>query len=78
MSQPNEPIEVTKQEYIAAAINSIKENYSEVRQDSKAPSFALQYQGTWNTLMRNCGFPAKESKSIEKNYHAMYKVLITG
>ena len=56
------------------SINSIEELYEEIRQDSKAPSFALQYKGTWTTLMNNCGFSAHEAKTIEKRYHALYKV----
>lgn len=70
----NPPVEISRGEYIAAAINSIKQNYPDERQDSKPVTFALQYLGTWMTLVRNCGFPAKEAKSIEKNYHDMYQI----
>lgn len=56
------------------SINSIKSKYPEVRQDSKAPTFALTYQGTWLTLQKNLGFSEKLAKQIEKNYHDLYQV----
>ena len=56
------------------SINSIQKKYPELRQDSKAPTFALTYQGTWITLMTNCGFSQEKAKLIEKRYHEMYKV----
>ncbi len=55
-------------------VNSIQEKFPALRQDSKAPTFALTYQGTWRTLMNNCGFSEEKSKSIETAYHEMYKV----
>jgi len=54
------------------SINSIKHAYPDFRQDSKAPTFALTYQGTWITLMKNCGFTEETSKGIESSYHQMY------
>lgn len=57
-----------------SSINSIKKLYPDERKDSKAPSFALQYMGTWITLMKNCGFSEEDSKAIEANYHELYKV----
>lgn len=59
---------------LVAIINSIDDLYGDVRQDSKAPTFALTYQGTWSTLMKNCGFSEAVSKDIEANYHKMYAV----
>lgn len=56
------------------SINSIKKKYGKIRQDSKAPSFALQYSGTYITLMKNCGFSEKEARAIETNYHKLYQV----
>lgn len=56
------------------SINSIKSKYPEVRQDSKGPTFALTYQGTWITLHKNLGFPEDVAKQIEKNYHELYQV----
>ena len=56
------------------SINSIKKKFEGVRQDSKGPTFALTYQGTWITLVRNLGFPEAKAKEIEKAYHELYKV----
>jgi len=58
------------------SINSIKKRYEDVRQDSKAPTFALTYQGTYKTLMTNCGFDEKTAKSIENSFLDLYKVSI--
>ena len=65
---------VTANEYNVAQINSIAIKHKELRNKSKAPTFALTYQGTWLTLMNNCGFTEDEAKNIETNYHEMYKV----
>ena len=56
-----------------AEVNAIKKTHPEERQDSKAPTFALTYMGTWATLMKNCGFTEQLSKEIETNYHELYK-----
>ena len=56
------------------SINSIKKLYPDLRQQSKAPSFALQYGGQYFTLMNNCGFDEATAKAIEANYHKMYAV----
>ncbi|WP_347220342.1 hypothetical protein, partial [Chryseobacterium sp.] len=45
-----------------------------LRQESKAPTFALTYQGTYMTLMTNLGWSEVKSKAIEANYHKLYKV----
>lgn len=55
------------------SINSIDEKYPDLRQMSKAPTFALTYLGTWTTLVKNCGFSEEVAKQIEKNYHDLYK-----
>ena len=65
---------VTANEYNVAQINSIAIKHKELRNKSKAPTFALAYQGTWLTLVKNCGFTEDEAKNIETNYHKMYKV----
>jgi len=57
-----------------ASINSIQVKYKALRQESKAPTFALTYQGTFITLMANCGFSELKAKDIEAKYHAAYKV----
>ena len=56
------------------SINSMKKKYPKLRQDSKSPTFALTYQGTWHTLVNNLGFPEDKAKEIEKGYHELYKV----
>src|SRR5690606_32526700 len=56
------------------SINSIKKKYPKYRQDSKAPTSALTYQGTWTTLVKNNGFSDEEAKAIEASYHELYKV----
>lgn len=55
-------------------INSIKHRYPELRQASKAVSFAALYGGTEYTLVKNCGFEPEEAKTIIDNYHNLYKV----
>lgn len=45
-----------------------------LRFKSKAPTFALTYQGTWSTLVSNCGFPEPLAKQVEANYHILYSV----
>lgn len=56
------------------SINSIEEKYKSFRQDSKGPTFALTYQGTWITLVNNLGWPEDKAKLVEQRYHEMYKV----
>lgn len=55
-----------------ASINSIKKLFPDVRQDAKSPAFAIQYSGTWRTLVKNLGFEEGLAKSIETNFHKMY------
>ncbi|ATW58103.1 DNA polymerase I [Pseudomonas phage inbricus] len=56
------------------SINSIENLYKDLRQDSKAPTFALTYQGTYITLMKNCGFSEEKAKMVEAKYHEMYRI----
>jgi DNA polymerase-1 len=58
------------------SINSIDGKYSVLRGKSKAPTFALTYQGTYATLMKNCGFSLTLAMSIEAAYKSLYKVSI--
>lgn len=55
------------------SVNTIQKDYDADRSRSKPVHFAMQYQGTWATLMKNCGFSEKESKDIEANYQFLYK-----
>ena len=65
---------VTPSEHNVSRVNSIKKLYPHWRQESKAPTFALTYQGTYVTLMANCGFTSQLAKSIEASYHDLYHV----
>lgn len=61
------------------SVNAIAEKghkYAVFRQDSKAPTFALTYQGTFATLMVNCGFSEKKAKTVEARFKELYKVSI--
>ncbi len=55
-------------------INSIADTNKPDRQNSKAVTFALQFFGTYRTLMNNSGFSEKEAKQIVANYETAYKV----
>lgn len=54
------------------SINSISSKYKHLRQDSKAPTFALTFQGTWMTMVKNLGWSEEKAKRVEANYHALY------
>ena len=58
------------------SINSIAKKYKPLRQESKSPTFALTYQGTFHTLMANCGFSKEKAQMIENKYKKMYKISI--
>ncbi|QYW02261.1 DNA polymerase I [Stenotrophomonas phage Philippe] len=61
------------------AVNAIAEKghvFYTYRQDSKAPTFALTYQGTFSTLMKNCGFSKEEAQLIEANFKSLYHVSV--
>lgn len=57
------------------AVNSIKDMFPDIRQKAKAPSFALQYNGTWRTIQKTLGCTAQKAKQIEENYHKLYSGL---
>lgn len=65
--------EVSQVEYANYWINSIKSRYPTLRQRSKTPSFALQYDGTFKTLVENCGFSLEEAQEIEYRFHQLYR-----
>jgi DNA polymerase-1 len=56
------------------SINSIKTKYPSIRQRSKIPTFALTYEGTYHTLVKNLGLSVVQAKQIEDGYHELYKV----
>lgn len=55
-------------------INSIEQRFPKIRQDSKGPTFALTYMGTWRTLKKQFGFAVIAAKEIEEKYHELYRV----
>ena len=56
------------------SVNTIKKEFPELRQDSKAPTFLLTYGGTYHGMMSNLGWPEDKAKAIEKGYHDLYQV----
>ncbi|UKL14797.1 DNA polymerase I [Stenotrophomonas phage C121] len=61
------------------AVNALSDKshqFFKYRQDSKAPTFALTYQGTFATLMKNCGFSKEEAQMIESNFKKLYYVSV--
>ena len=70
--------EVSNQEYKVHVINSIKKKHPDLRQASKAVTFALTYQGTWRTLVTNLGIPEEQAKAIEQRYIEGYIVCAFG
>ena len=65
--------EITQAVHDVSRINSIQKLYKPERQDSKTPTFALTYQGTYMTLMAKCGFTEEVAKQIEERYHILYR-----
>lgn len=70
----SEVLSVSSSVHNVQRVNSIKKLYPHWRQESKAPTFALTYQGTYITLVTNCGFSPQLARSIETSYHNLYKV----
>jgi DNA polymerase-1 len=54
------------------SINTIAKKYKNLRKDSKAPTFAATYGGTYKTFMTNLGWSEEKSKSVEANYNMLY------
>lgn len=50
-----------------------KHRHYYLRNIGKSPTFLLTYMGTWNGLVKNCGFSETQAKQIEANYHELYK-----
>lgn len=55
-------------------VNVLKKQDHPLRQESKIPTFALTYFGTWRTMVTNLGWPEDKAKSVEARYHELYKV----
>lgn len=66
--------EIEARRFDVDEINSIQVKYKPQRQESKVPTFALTYDGTFNTLMTGSGFSREKAKLIEARYHELYKV----
>lgn len=58
--------------YDLSSIKAFKKEQGDIRQEAKAPSFALQYGGTKHTLMKNIGLPEDVAEAIEEGYHTLY------
>lgn len=58
------------------SINSIDSLYKDLRGDSKAPTFAFTYQGTWITVVKNLGWSEEKAKRTEQRFKELYKVSI--
>ena len=56
------------------SVKTVGKLFPKERQDSKAPYFALTYQGTYKTLVKNCGFSFDVARKIEQGHKEMYKV----
>lgn len=54
------------------AVNQLKKDDHPLRQESKIPTFALTYMGTFHTLVHNLGWSVEKAKSVEANYHKLY------
>ena len=58
------------------SINSIEVKYPALRQESKNPTFACTYGGTYRTMMANLGWSEEKSRGVENNYKELYKVSV--
>ena len=58
--------------YESILINSIEDDHPKIRQNSKSPTFMLQFDGTFHGLMRKFGFSKKAAQKIEKAFLTMY------
>lgn len=65
--------EVSTSQHDVGRINSIGHKYKALRQDSKMPTFALTYQGTYMTLVAKGGFTKEVARQIEARYHDLYQ-----
>lgn len=57
------------------AVNSIADTHGDLRQRSKASTFALNYGGTYMTLNKRNGIPLSEAKGIEAGHKELYKAV---
>ena len=55
------------------SVNQLKKTDHWARQLSKAPTFLMTYGGTYHGMMNNLGWEMEKAKTIEANYHMLYK-----
>lgn len=67
-----DPAVVSTYEMTTEGSLKFKKEQEAIRQEAKAPSFALQYGGTWATLHKNIGLPKPVAKAVEIGYHKLY------
>lgn len=65
---------ISTQEYNRLNLLKGKEIYKSIRQRSKTVTFALQYGGQANTLVKNSGFTQLEANKIVSNYKKLFYV----
>ncbi len=56
------------------SVKTVADLYPKERFLAKAPYFALTYQGTSKTLVKNCGFTFDVAKKVYEGHHTMYAV----
>jgi DNA polymerase I len=66
--------EVCRNDFLAFHVGKVKSKYPHLRQESKAPTFACTYQGTYRTMMTNLGWSEEKARAVEANYHKLYAV----
>lgn len=59
-----------------ASVNQLKKNDHPLRQESKAPTFAMTFSGTWRTMVNNLGWSEEKAKAVEANYKNLYQMSI--
>ena len=59
-----------------ASVNQLKKNDHPLRQESKAPTFAMTFSGTWRTMANNLGWSEEKAKAVEANYKNLYQMSI--
>lgn len=58
-------------------VNSIEKTHPQLRQKGKNPTFALTYQGTIETLMRNYGFTRELATKVYNAYNDLYSISVS-
>ncbi|RUX60182.1 DNA polymerase [Mesorhizobium sp. M7A.F.Ca.CA.002.12.1.1] len=69
-----DPDDVQSVNSIADKGHANYKKYGHYRQDSKVPTFALTYDGTYMAIMAQAGMPEAKARKVEAQYHELYKV----